>query len=83
MENKTVKKTERTPKQTAAHVSYAIAMISKVVEAVPVMKNYDFFDIGKFKESGFDLLIKNVCERYDVDEKHIRTVGEFTKDCLT
>jgi len=72
------KRKERTPQQAANHVRYAVEMINKAVEAAPIMKHYDFFDINKFKETGLDELIKNVCKRYDVDENHIRTVGKFT-----
>jgi len=72
------KRKERTPQQAANHVRYAVEMINKAVEAATIMKHYDFFDINKFKETGLDELIKNVCKRYDVDEKHIRTVGKFT-----
>lgn len=43
------KRKERTPQQAANHVRYAVEMINKAVEAAPIMKHYDFFDINKFK----------------------------------
>lgn len=72
--------TKRTPKETAKLVAKTIADIQKVLDAVPVMTGYSFFDSKSFKETGFDNLVKKVCGQNDVNEKHIRTVAGWSKD---
>lgn len=73
------KRKERTPQQTATHIRYAVETINKAIEAAPVLKHHNsFFDFIKFKDEGLDELIKRVCDKYDVDENHVRSIGKFT-----
>lgn len=79
MEEQITKRKERTPQQAANHVRYAVEMINKAVEAAPIMKHHpSCFNFEQFKETGLDELIKRVCDKYDVDETHVRSIGKFT-----
>ena len=68
---------KRTPKETAKVVAKTIADIRKVLDAVPVMTGYSFFDAKGFKATGFDALVEKVCRQNDISEKHIRKVAGF------
>lgn len=75
-----MKDTKRTPKETAKVVAKTISDIRRVLDAVPVMTGYSFFDAKLFKTTGFDSLVKKVCGENDISEKHIRTVGGWLND---
>lgn len=66
---------KRSLKDTSKLVESAIRDIRKVLDAVPIISGYDFFDHEKFKYSGLDKLIKMKCKEYDVNEDHIRKVA--------
>lgn len=68
---------KRTPKETAQVVEKTISEIRKVLSAVPIMTGYNFFDEKKFKQTGFDLLVKKTCKKYEINEKHIRKIAEW------
>ena len=70
-----MKNTKRTLKETTKLVAKTISNIRKVLDAVPVMTEYSFFDEKEFRKSGFNNLVKNMCKQYDMSEKHIRTVA--------
>lgn len=69
--------TKRTTKEIAEAVAKATKDIRRVLDAVPVMDGHKWFNRKKFKESGFDELVKRTCKKYDVPEKHIRQVAEW------
>lgn len=71
---------ERTPHETAKAVAKTIATINKVINAVPVMRNYDWFNYSEFTNSGLDKLISDVCKDNNVPESHIRTVAGWNKE---
>jgi selenocysteine-specific translation elongation factor len=66
---------KRSAKETAKVVEKTIKEITKVLEAVPVMKGYNFFNIEKFEGKGFDKLVKDLCENNEISESHIRRVA--------
>ena len=69
---------KRSPKETAEAVAKTISEIRKVIEALPILKKYDFFIIqSKFFNEGADKLISDICQENGVNEKHIRTVAGF------
>jgi len=72
--------TKRTLKKTAKLVEKTIVDIQKVLDAVPIMTGYSFFDAKGFKTSGFDNLVKKVCRQNDVSETHIRKVAGWKID---
>jgi hypothetical protein len=71
---------ERTPKDFARVVASTIVTINRVVDAVPIMIGYDFFDEKKFREGSFDKLVENVCKTNEICEKHIRLVAGWRKN---
>ena len=73
-------KTEKTPKETSKVVAKTIADIRKVLDAVPVMTGYSFFDAKGFKATGFNTMVTKVCGQNDISEQHIRTVAGWLKD---
>ncbi|MDX5586527.1 MAG: hypothetical protein QNK20_16695 [Aureibaculum sp.] len=70
-----MKETTRTPKQSAQLVQKAILEVHKVLNAVPLMKGYKWFNDDLFKKSGKKQLIKDICKSNGISEKHIRTVA--------
>jgi cell fate (sporulation/competence/biofilm development) regulator YmcA (YheA/YmcA/DUF963 family) len=68
---------KRSSKETAKAVAKTISEIRKVIEALPILKKYDFFIQSKFFNEGADKLISDICQENGVNEKHIRTVAGF------
>ena len=66
---------KRSPRETATAIAKTISDATKVIEAASIISGYDFFNHNNFKKVGFDLLLKNLCEKYEVSESHIRKVA--------
>jgi len=72
-------KKKRTPKQTVQVVAKTVADIKKVLCAVPIITGFSFFDDKAFKATGFNDLVKKLCDQNDISEKHVRKVAGFNK----
>jgi hypothetical protein len=66
---------EKTPKQIATAVAKAISDVRRVIDALPVMKDYDFFVPDKFYYEGFNQLVTDNCKKQDISEEHVRRVA--------
>lgn len=66
---------KRTPKESAIVVEKTITEIRTVLGAVSTMEKCRWFNKKLFNETGFDELISGTCHKYDINEKHIRTVA--------
>ena len=70
---------KRTPKETAKVVAKTIADIRKVLDAVPVMTGYSFFDAKCFKATGFDALVEKVCRQMIIVKNIFARLQDLTK----
>lgn len=65
---------KRSPRDIAKAIENSISDVRKVLYAVPVMKEYDFFNLKKF-EMSLNNLIKNSCNKYNVKEDQVRKIA--------
>jgi len=71
---KAVKK-QRTLEQEAKAVEKAIFTIRKVIDNVPLMERFSFFDRNEFNDTGLQELIKYVCNENEVSIDHVKKVA--------
>jgi hypothetical protein len=68
---------KRSTRESAAVVAKTIADINTVAKAAVMSRNYLWFDYKRFRKTGFDELVSDICHENRVSEEHIRRVAGF------
>jgi len=68
------KQKARTPKEQASATAYVTLMVTSFKQALPMLREHDWFDSKGYDEYGMGKVIEKLCLKHDVSEKVVNNI---------